>query len=169
MIEPIPTNRLAILENSLKKKNEKFDSQLNAHFADVKNANGQPLNDKRNGQRTMNRWERQNDSLRNLKKEIEKTERAIEIEQGKINYVAAVKNRLPNAIVKAIDEGKIIQWRKHANRFFVPGVAKTRIIWDEKKKKLYCSHVSFLNEIEIAKKFHTTFYEIKNELDKEIK
>ena len=76
--------RLEILENSLIKKQEKFDTKLSEHFADVKSANGQPLNDKRNGHVTLNRWEKQNASLLNCEKEIEKTKEAIEKEKRKI-------------------------------------------------------------------------------------
>ena len=59
--------RLKMLEQSLKKKEDAFDSKLNSHIDDVKSANGQPLNDKSNGSNTQRRWERQNDALRNLK------------------------------------------------------------------------------------------------------
>ena len=54
------SNRLEILKNSLEKKEQQLEKRFDDHFADVKRANGQPLNDKRNGQATMNRWERQN-------------------------------------------------------------------------------------------------------------
>ena len=67
------TKRLQILENSLIKKNDLFDEKLNNHFETVKQANGQPLNDKRNGQATLNKWDRQNESLLNLKENIEKS------------------------------------------------------------------------------------------------
>ena len=70
------SNRLEILKNSLLKKEQQLEKRLDNHFADVKRANGQPLNDKRNGQATMNRWERQNEAIRNLKESIEKTKRA---------------------------------------------------------------------------------------------
>lgn len=70
-------SRLDILKASLEKKQAKFDKKLDEHFADVRSANGQPLNDKRNGYSTMRRWDKQNDSLSNLQKEIEKTKSAI--------------------------------------------------------------------------------------------
>ncbi len=41
--------RLEILKNSLEKKQAKFNEKLNEHFMEVRRANGQPLNDKRNG------------------------------------------------------------------------------------------------------------------------
>ena len=53
------TKRLDILKNSLAKKEKEFDAKLQNHFDTVKLANGQPLNDKRNGRATINLWERQ--------------------------------------------------------------------------------------------------------------
>lgn len=52
-------SRLDILKASLEKKQAKFNRKLNEYFSDVKSANGQPLNDKRNGYSTMKRWDRQ--------------------------------------------------------------------------------------------------------------
>lgn len=76
-------SRLDILKASLEKKQAKFDRKLNEHFADVRSANGQPLNDKRNGFSTMKRWDRQNDVLSRMQEDIEKTETAIEREEKK--------------------------------------------------------------------------------------
>ena len=59
-------SRLAILEASLQKKTMEFDKRLNEHFGSVKSANGQPLNDKRDGQKTLASWDRQNQRLRAL-------------------------------------------------------------------------------------------------------
>ena len=58
-----PTKRLEILEESLKKKQQLFDRRLQNHFDTVKQTNGQPLNDKRNGHATLDKWDRQNESL----------------------------------------------------------------------------------------------------------
>ena len=85
--QPASSRRLEILHQSLAKKQAAFDKRLQNHFDDVLSANGQPLNDKRNGQATLNRWERQNDGLRTADKEIEKTQRAIEREQAAIDRV----------------------------------------------------------------------------------
>ena len=128
------TKRLITLETSLKKKKKQFDDKLQNHIDTVKQANGQPLNDKRNGQATLNKWDRQNDSLRNLQESIDKTERAIEVEKGKIIDCEAVKDSLPDAILEMIANGTLKQWRKHPNTFFVNGVDKARIVWDNKKK-----------------------------------
>ena len=77
-------SRLKILKSSLKKKEDKFNKKINDHFGDVASANGQPLNDKRNGPATMRRWDRQNNAISNLQKEIDKTKSAIEREEGKL-------------------------------------------------------------------------------------
>ena len=62
-------SRLDILKTSLEKKQAKFYEKLNEHFADVRSANGQPLNDKKNGASTMKRWDKQNNVLSNMEKE----------------------------------------------------------------------------------------------------
>ena len=131
---PLSSKRLEILQNSLAKKQAAFDDRLQGYFDDVKSANGQPLNDKRNGQATMTRWNRQNDALRNAQKSIEKTERAIEREQEKIANVA--RHPAPPFLQGMIDAGEISQWRKYPNRFFVKGGGKARLIWNENKQTL---------------------------------
>lgn len=120
------SKRLEILEGSLAKKTALFDQKLQAHMDDVKSANGQPLNDKRNGGKTLGRWDKQNDSLRTLNESIEATKAAIEREETKIAMVEMVD--LPQPIKALIDAGKITQWRKHPRFFFVNGVEKARIV-----------------------------------------
>lgn len=119
------SNRLKILEQSLEKKQKKFDVMLQNHFDTVKQANGQPLNDKRNGATTLRKWDKQNDALRKQKSEIEKTQNAIEKEMGKIANVESVS--LPPEISELIESGAITQWRKHPTFFFVNGAEKARI------------------------------------------
>lgn len=128
------TKKLEILKASLEKKHKKFNDKLSDHFADVASANGQPLNDKRNGAATMNRWERQNESLRNQQDSIEKTEAAIEREESKIAAIEASKEYLPPEILALIESGTLVQWRKYPHICFVEGVDKARIVWDKKKK-----------------------------------
>ena len=146
-------NRLEILKASLQKKQEKFDNKLSEHFADVKSANGQPLNDKRCGLATMSRWDKQNDALNNLQKEIKKTENAINREESKIKGVEYITSLLPVEIVSLIEEGTLIQWRKYPHIFFVNGVDKARIIWDLKKKQVARKFTSSLQDKEQYKKF----------------
>lgn len=128
------SKRLEILKNSLSKKEKLFDEKLDNHISTVKQANGQPLNDKRNGQAILNKWERQNDSLRALKDSIQKTKDAIEREECKILGVERTKEFLPKEITELVDKGILTQWRKYPHVLFVKDVEKARIIWDMNKK-----------------------------------
>ena len=130
------TKRLEILENSLAKKEAEFARRLNIHWDDVMSANGQPLNDKRNGRATMDRWERQERAIRNQEKSIEKTKRAIENEKNKIAWVECFD--VPLAIQELLDTGVLTQWRRHPNFFFVKGVKKARIVYED--GKIYARH-----------------------------
>lgn len=119
------SKRLQILKSSLTKKTEKFNAALEVHMNTVKQANGQPLNDKRNGGSTLAKWERQNESLRKMNLEIEKTKAAIEKEENTIAFQSLFE--IPDPILAAIERGDLVQWRKHPRFFFVPGVDKGRI------------------------------------------
>jgi len=66
------SKQLEILRKSLSNKEAELARRFDNHFATVKQANGQPLNDKRNGQATLDKWEKQNNSIRNQIAEIEK-------------------------------------------------------------------------------------------------
>lgn len=125
------TKRLEVLKASLKKKHALFDAKLSEHFDTVKQANGQPLNDKLTGRSTLNKWERQNDALRKIDQSIGLTMRAIELEESKI--AAANSVALPKPIQDLIEAGELTQWRRHPTIFFVEGVGKARIIWDSEK------------------------------------
>lgn len=91
---------------------------------------------------------------------IEKTKDAIEREKGKIKNVEAVS--LPIEIKKLIDEGKITQWRKFPNRFFVVGVEKARLVWLEKEKQL--AH-QYLNQIPNQEQY-SIFRDVYNSLNR---
>ena len=147
------TKRLRTLKDSLEKKQEAFDSRLDAHIQTVKQANGQPLNDKRNGQATLNKWEKQNQTLRNIQEGIKKTKSAIENEEGKIIDSHATKEKLPKEITSLLDSGGLVQWRKYPNTFFVEGVDKGRISWDFKKGVLSHKYLSSITDPEQRKKF----------------
>ncbi|TPS05799.1 hypothetical protein FJV14_00060 [Acinetobacter baumannii] len=138
--------RLDILKQSLEKKEALFNTKLVTHYDDVKSANGQPLNDKRNGFATMNRWEKQNDSLRNLNKSIEKTKSAIDREESKQEYVEYVSSEIPKEIMELVEKGTLIQWRKHPNFFFVVGVNKARILWDFDRKVVAHRYISEIKD-----------------------
>ena len=147
------SKRLEVLEKSLAKKEEQLNTKISQHFDTVKQANGQPLNDKRNGQATLNKWERQNIAIRTMQKSIEATKQAIEIEEGKIKRVERANTFIPIEIQKLVETGELIQWRKHPHIFFVQGVDKARIVWDEKCKKVAHKFVSEIKDQEQRSKF----------------
>lgn len=151
------SKRLEILKNSLSKKEQQLNAKFDKHFATVKQANGQPLNDKRNGQTTLNKWERQNESIRTLQKSIETTKEAIEKEEWKIKGVEHVNSFIPPEILKLVESGDLIQWRKHPHTFFVPGVDKARIVWDEKRKKVAHKFVGAITDQGQRTKFVRTY------------
>lgn len=155
--QPASSRRMEILQQSLAKKQAAFDIRLQNHFDDVLSANGQPLNDKRNGQATLNRWERQNDGLRTANKEIEKTQRAIEREQAAIDRVNNAD--IPEFLKPMIESGEITQWRKFPNRFFVSGVEKARIIWDKDKQQFGYAYLQGVKGEQFAK-FRDTYNHI---------
>lgn len=158
------TKKLEILKNSLEKKQLRENALFEKHFASVKSANGQPLNDKRNGEKIMQAWEKQSDAIRNTQKEIVKTEKAIEKEEAKIERCENVNSTLPNAILERIESGVLTQWRKHPNRFFVVGVEKARLIYENGKLKF--SHKQEIPTPEQTAKFEAVAIEIDNELKK---
>ena len=147
------TKRLEILNQSLVKKEQQLNAKFDEHFATVKQPNGQPLNDKRNGQATLNKWERQNEGIRTMQKSIEATKQAIEIEEGKIKDVEYVNTFIPTEILELVESGDLIQWRKYPHTFFVPGVDKARIVWDEKRKVVAHKFVSAITVQEQRSKF----------------
>lgn len=141
-------NRLEILENSLKKKQDAFDKALQAHMDDVASSNGQPMNDKRNGRATMSRWDAQNNRLRKLNGEIEKTKVAIENEQFKVNRVNTTNDTLPQVLLDKVESGELQQWKKHPSFFFVTGIKDARMQY--KNGKLFVSHYKELSKEDYA-------------------
>lgn len=159
-------SRLDILKNSLEKKKNLFHSKLSDHFATVKQSNGQPLNDKRNGAVTLKKWERQNNSLRNLDDSIKSTSAAIEKEEYKIKSCDAIKEILPEVFLNLIEKKKINQWRKYPNRFFVSGVEKARIIYKSDTNTITCQYVSEIpKETGQYEIFRDCFNYIKSQLN----
>ena len=146
-------SRLDILKASLEKKQAKFNRKLNEYFSDVKRTNGQPLNDKRNGYSTMKRWDRQNDTLSKMQKEIEKTQTAIEREEGRIRCIDHNRSSMPEEIQTLINDGTLRQWGKYPHIMFVEGVDKARIIWDDRKKVVMHKFVSSITDTEQRRKF----------------
>jgi hypothetical protein len=156
------SKRLEILQNSLQKKEAILDQKFDNHFLDVKSGNGQPMNDKRNGRATLNRWESQSDSIRNQYKEIEKTKNAIEFEQDKILDCKAVLKDLPKPFLDCLESGELTQWRKFPNRFFVKNGGRGRVIWE--KGELLCSYVPEFETPERAA-FAACFNKLKTQIN----
>lgn len=162
-------NRLDMLKASLEKKQAKFNKKLNEYFADVKRANGQPLNDKRNGYSTMKRWDRQNDTLSGIQKEIEKTQAAIEREESRIRCIDRNRKSMPEEIQELIDNGTLKQWSKYPHIMFVEGVDKARIIWDDKKRMVMHKFVGSITDMEQRKRFAQVYNPLNASINRQIK
>lgn len=154
------SKRLEVLKVSLIKKETLFNEKLQHHFDTVKQANGQPLNDKRNGRATLNKWDKQSNALRNLENSIQRTKNAIEREEMKIALVESVD--IPDFMQQAIDEGLISQWRKHPRFFFVTGVKHGRIVLDEETGVIAHRYLS-----KVSKEEYPTFRDVFNKLNKQ--
>ncbi|KZR30416.1 hypothetical protein [Enterobacter genomosp. S] len=154
------SKRLEVLKASLSKKEKLFSDKLQQHFDTVKQANGQPLNDKRNGRATLNKWDKQSDALRNLENSIQRTKDAIELEEMKIAFGDSVD--IPDFMQKAIEDGLIIQWRKHPRFFFVTGVKHGRIVLDEETGMIAHRYLS-----KVSKEEYPTFRDVFNKLNKQ--
>jgi hypothetical protein len=158
--------RLETLKNSLEKKEKKLSEKISEHLKSVKQANGQPLNDKRNGNSTLKRWEKQEYSIRNLNKEIEITKKAIEVEENKVIGLKKSKEYIPNIIIELVEQGKLNQWRKHPNTFFVNGVQKARLYWDTKTQCIYHKYAQEIEDKEQRLIFSEVFNFLANALNK---
>ncbi|PAO09791.1 hypothetical protein CIW60_12550 [Enterobacter roggenkampii] len=154
------SRRLEILKASLTKKELLFDQRLQQHFNTVKEANGQPLNDKRNGRATLNKWEKQSEGLRNIESSIQRTKDAIEREEMKIALAESVT--IPVYMQEAIDAGLITQWRKHPRFFFVTGVKHGRIVLNEEHGTI---GYRYLNKV--SKEEYPTFRDVFNKLNQQ--
>jgi len=161
------TKKLKILKASLIKKEAVLDQRYETHFASVKQANGQPLNDKRNGQATLNKWDRQSEAIRKQKESIEKTKQAIKKEEYKISDTEGAKKELPSVILEMLETEQLIQWRKHPNTFFVKGVDKARIVFDPKKRIIFTRYRDSITEQDVWKLFVSAFNTILKQLQDE--
>ena len=161
------SKKLEILKSSLEKKQVAFEQKLALHFDDVKSTNGQPLNDKRNGVSTLNRFEKQNSALRNLKDSIQKTSNAIENEEATINWIESNNKLLPVQILNMIETGELIQWKKYPNMFFVAGVYRARIIWNLKKLKLEYKYLNQIPNSDQIALFKVVAYKLRDSISQE--
>ena len=71
---------------------------------------------------------------------------------------------LPKEILDFIRAGKITQWKKYPNKFFVVGVEKARLTWDCEKKTLLYSYLSEIPGQEQYAIFRDVFNELKNSI-----
>lgn len=165
-MEATKKTRLDILKASLEKKENLFSEKLTNHMDCVRSANGQPLNDKRNGYRTLNKWDRQNESLRTLDASIQKTKDAIEFEESKIRGVENANKNIPFEILELVENGTLNQWRKYPNTFFVVGVDKARIVWDVKKKQVCYKYLNSIIDAEQRKLFASVYNALNKQLNK---
>lgn len=154
------SRRLQILKASLAKKEALFNQRLQQHFDTVKEANGQPLNDKRNGRATLNKWDKQSEGLRDIENSIQRTKDAIDKEEMKIDIASSVS--IPSFIKEAIDAGLITQWRKHPRFFFVTGVKHGRIVLNEENGTI---GYRYLNKI--SKEEYPIFRDVFNKLNQQ--
>ena len=157
-------SRLEILKASLAKKEAIVDAKIGNHFETVASANGQPLNDKRNGASTMRQWERQNDSIRAAVAGVELTKAAIEREENKIASCEVANEKIPQPILDLVTAGVLTQWRKHPETFFVVGVEKARIVWIE-KKGLCNRYYNECTDKDQRAKFAQVFNELKTKIN----
>lgn len=155
------SKRLEVLQASLARKTAALDQKIAEHFAAVRQANGQPLNDKRNGAATLARWERQNAAIRKLSEGVEKTKAAIERETAAIERTRAVQ--LPEPIERDIKSGLIAQWRKHPNTFFVSGVDKARLVLLD-DGRLAHRYVTAITDPDQRKTFAQTYNRLSQEV-----
>lgn len=154
--------RLDILKASLVKKEAELQRRFDQHFATVKLANGQPLNDKRNGQATLNLWERQNQGIRKMQESIESTKWAIQDEESKMKFIEETNQGIPSEILLLVKQGVLSQWAKYPNMFFVVGVEKARIIFDKKTKKVAHKYYSSIPTAEQKKAFASVYNSLFN-------
>jgi hypothetical protein len=152
-------NRLDVLKASLAKKEAKLDERFESRFDLQRQTNGQPMNDKRNGQAFFKKCDKSDDAIRNQMKEVEKTKNAIEREEWKQKHCELVKDRLPAPILELIEQGVLRQWRKFPHICFVEGVEKGRIMW--KEGKLLNAYYSSIPTTEQKDKFKNVYNQLK--------
>ena len=153
------SKKLEILKQSKVKKEENLNRRFSEHFSEVREANGQPLNDKRNGAATLNRWERQNDGIQKQIESIKKTEAAIEREVDKVNDTQSNYELMPDFLKKKIDEGELKQWRRFPHILFVKGVDGGRLKVDFENKAVTYTHLS-----EVSIEHYPIFRDTVNEI-----
>ena len=125
--KPTKLDRLQI---SLAKKEALENKLFDRLFEMIRETNGQPMNDKKDGPAYFKKRAKIDDAIRHIQAGIELTKNAIEKENAARFRVSSVA--LPGFLAEMVENGTLIQWRKHPTMFFVKGVDKARIIYDPK-------------------------------------
>ena len=115
----------------------------------------------------MKRWDRQNDTLSKIQKEIEKTQTAIEREESRIRCIDRNRSSMPEEIQKLINDGTLKQWGRYPHIMFVEGVDKARIICDDRKKVVMHKFVSSIADTEQRKKFARVYNSLNASINEE--
>lgn len=155
------SKKLEILSRSLEKKQRELQRLIDAHIQDVRHANGQPLNDKRNGAATMRRWERQDAAITSMMASIERTKAAIAREEGMNRY----NEGLPEVIRELLQTGELKQWRKYPHIFFVAGVEGARIVWDARRRTVNYKYDYKVTDTEQWRRFCEVYRMVSNEIN----
>ena len=134
-------DKMTILEkmnNKLKTMEEKKSSMINAHFAEIVPHGGTPfITDNSKGRQAKNRFDKSNDAIRNLSKQIEEQKEKINKMENKIAYRATQtkqsvkfikKNEISPILLKLQEDGKVKQWAKNPQLFFVIGLEKVALM-----------------------------------------
>lgn len=140
------------MKNKLTKMEEKKSSMINAHFAEILPHGGTPfITDNSKGKAAKNRFDKSNDAIRNISKQIEEQKEKISRMESKIAYRTTQikqsvkfieKNEISSILLKLQEDGKVKQWAKNPQLFFVIGLEKVALMTLNGKvgiNKKYCA------------------------------
>lgn len=126
------------MKNKLAKMEEKKSSMINAHFAEIVPHGGTPfVLDNSKGRASKNRFDKSNDAIRNLSKQIEEQKEKISRMENKIAYRTTQtkqskkfieKNEISPILFKLQEDGKVKQWARNPQLFFVVGLEKVALM-----------------------------------------
>lgn len=159
--------RREILEASLAKKEASFNAKLSEHMEDVIGAQGEPMAGHRRGNQVLARWEKQNSALKRADEGIQKTKAALEREDyrdARNAEAASTLANMPLEIQALVSEGVLIQWAKHPTFFFVDGVDKARIRFNN--GVLSHRYARQIEDKDQYAKFRDTYNELNRNLSK---
>ncbi len=159
--------RREILEASLAKKEASFNAKLSEHMQDVIGAQGEPMAGHKRGDQVLARWRKQESALKRADDGIQKTKTALEREDYRDAIKAEAANvlaKMPLEIQALVSDGVLSQWTKHPTFFFVDGVDKARIRFnDGVLSHRYAGRIEDKNQYA---KFRDTYNELNRKLNK---